>query len=116
MKTGPGDPADVRVAPAEYVVTIWPEGHDCVESSQWCLVVRERRHGQWSVEQGRATGPRLVLGRDGHWVLDRPGDTALRFPLAEALQAAKQRAASFTSCGRTPADVLKDHADRGCTE
>lgn len=93
----PQDPVPqdgVNVTVTEYLVTIWPRGHDCGEAARWCLVVRDRGGGRWAVEQSRSHGfPKVVLSRSGQWVLDSPGgDPRCRFSLPEALDAARRHA------------------------
>jgi hypothetical protein len=114
-KTTGGPVTEVHVRPVEYLVTVWPEGHDCHEASLWSLLVTYRGNGRWAVEQGWSHGsPKIVLTRSGKWDLDQRGDPHYRFTLEEALDQARQHAATVTIAGRTAAEAMREHLARGC--
>jgi hypothetical protein len=105
----------VHVHPVEYLVTVWPEGHDCHEASLWSLLVTYRGNGRWAVEQGWSHGtPKIVLTRSGQWDHDQRGDPGYRFTRDEALEMARRHAATLTIAGHTAADVMKAHIAREC--
>jgi hypothetical protein len=104
----------VEVRPVHYLVTVWPDGHDCPEAALWCLLVTNRGHGRWAVEQGWSHGDKIVLTRSGEWKDDRRGDPGYRFSQQEALELARRHAAVLTIAGRTAAQVMRQHRETGC--
>ena len=104
----------VHVRPVEYLVTVWPQGHDCADAATWCLLVSYRGDGKWAIEQGWSHGDKIVLTRSGQWDLDKPGDPAYRYTREEALTIARQHAASIQIAGATAAQVMREHIDMGC--
>lgn len=107
----------VRTQPVTYLVTIWPEGHECTEVTLFSLLVQYRGNGQWAVEQGWTTGDRkLVLGSDGRWHTDDPNNPLLRFPLEDALHLAGTHAEQVTLHGVTAAEALAQHQEHGCPD
>ncbi len=105
---------EVHVRPVEYLVTAWPDGHECAEAAHWSLLVTYRGHGKWAVEQGWSHGDKLVLTRSGQWDLDKRGDPGYRFSLDEAIERARQHAATFTIAGHTAAEVMREHVKKRC--
>jgi hypothetical protein len=107
--------SEVHVRPVEYLVTVWPEGHDCSEASLWSLLVDYRGHGNWAVEQGWSHGsPKIVLTRSGEWDCDQRGDPGYRFTLDEALELARAHAPAIEIAGRTAAGAMAEDLARGC--
>jgi hypothetical protein len=105
----------VQVRPVQYLVTVWPDGHDCPEAALWCLLVTCRGHGRWAVEQGLGySDEKIVLTRSGQWKYDRPGDPGYRFSREEALGLARRHAAVLTIAGRTAVQVMRQHMETGC--
>lgn len=106
---------EVQVRPVHYLVTVWPDGHDCCEAALWCLLVTYRGHGRWAVERGRGySDDKIVLTRSGQWKYDRRGDPGYRFSREEALDLARWHAATLTIAGRTAAQVMRQHVETGC--
>ena len=98
-----------------YVVTVWPEGHECHDVILFSLLVRYRGRGQWAVEEGWSTGDhKPVLGSDGKWHIDERGNPRLRFPIEEALRMAEEHAPSVTINGTTAVQALARCRERGC--
>lgn len=113
----PARPPQVRRQPVSYLVTLWPEGHECHDVTLFSLLVRYRGDGKWSVEQGWTSGDmKPVLGADGRWHVDERGNPRLRFPLDEALQLAEEHAADVTINGITTPQALARHQERGCPD
>lgn len=103
-----------RTRPVAYLVTIWPEGHECSDATMFSLLVRYHGNGQWAVEGGWTSGDRkMVLGVDGDWHLDNPG---LRFPLEDALRLAEAHAPRIAVCGITAAQALAWHQEHSCPD
>ena len=106
---------EVQVRPVHYLVTVWPDGHDCYEAGLWCLLVTNRGHGKWAVERGRShSDDKSVLTRSGQWRYDRPGDPGYRFSREEALDLARKHAATLTIADRTAVQAMRQHMETGC--
>jgi hypothetical protein len=106
-----------RVRPAAYLVSVWPDGHECGDAATWCLMVTYRGHGQWAVERGWNEGRgKIVLGADGRWHTDAPGHPGLRFSRDDALALARRHAPAMMTGGMTAADALRLHYQHGCPD
>jgi hypothetical protein len=106
---------EVHVRAVEYLVNIWPEGHECTEVSHWSLLAAYRGNGLWAVEQGWSHGDlKIVLTRPGEWDYDHRGDPDYRFTRDEALELARAHAPLIEIHGRTAAQVVAGHLARGC--
>lgn len=107
----------VRRQPVTYLVTVWPEGHECGDMMLFSLLVQYRGDGRWAVEQGWSSGsPKPVLGTDGNWHMDERGNPELRFTLDDALRLAEAHAPRITVRGVTAAQVLARHEEHGCPD
>lgn len=106
---------EVHVRPVDYLVTVWPEGHDCSEASLWALLVAYRGNGRWAVEQGWSHGDlKRVLTRSGEWDYDHRGDPGYRFTREEAIELARAHAPLIEINGHTATEVMAAHLARGC--
>jgi hypothetical protein len=106
----------VHVRPVEYLVTVWPEGHECSAVSNLSLLVTYRGSGQWAVEREWSQGsPKIVLTRSGEWACDQRGDPGYRFTLGEALDLARAHAPLIEIGGHTAAQAAAECMARGCT-
>lgn len=106
---------EVHVRPVEYLVTAWPEGHECSEAVHLCVLVAYRGSGLRSVEQGRSHGsPKIVLTRSGEWDYDQRGDPGYRFTYDEAMELARAHAPLIEINGRTAAQFVAEHLAWGC--
>jgi hypothetical protein len=113
MPAGP----TVHVHPASYLVSLWPEGHDCRDMATWSLLVTYRGQGWWAIELGWSHGSmKPVLGADGHWHIDERGNLALRHRLDDALRLTRSHAATATVNGVTAAEALTRHEQAGCPD
>jgi hypothetical protein len=111
----PPTPPVVHVRPVEYLVSVWPEAHEaCPDAASTSLLVTYRGRGTWAVEEGWSHGDKIVLTCSGEWDLDRRGDPDYRFTLDEALELARQHAATLTIAGHAVTEILREHTGRGC--
>jgi hypothetical protein len=108
----------VTVRPIFYLVSVWPDGHECSDAATWCLTVAYRGRGQWTVEQGwsEGRGQKPVMDVGGRWHTDRPGHPGLRFSLDRALELASRHAPAVRKAGITAAEALRLHDAHGCPE
>lgn len=107
----------VSVRPIAYIVSLWPDGHDCEDVAGFCLKVAYRAPGEWASEQGWAKGShKPVMDVGGHWHFGRPGHPGLRFTRDAALALARRHAPAVTVRGVTAAEAFRIHDQRGCPD
>jgi hypothetical protein len=108
----------VCVQPTGYLISLWPEGHECDDMVTWCLKVTYRGNREWAIEQGWTGGSRKpVMAADGSWHADNHSHPVpLRFTLDEALDVARRHAADVKFGGVTAAEAFSRHEQEGCPD
>jgi hypothetical protein len=102
-------PAEVHARPTAYMVSVWPEGGETVNTGSFSITVEFRGQGRWAVLHGG-----LCLGTDGEWDFERSPSNrddgwleTHRFTLAGALALAREHAPRISLMGKTAVEVLE---------
>jgi hypothetical protein len=98
----------VHVRPVKYLVSVWPEGEETVNTFSFSITVSYRGKSRWAVERSM-----YVLSADDAWDYevsdDRDNDewlTAHRFSLEDALALASKHAPNVSVMGKTAVEIL----------
>ena len=105
----------VRTEPSAYVVTIFPEGHECLDAERFSIAVRRRSRNKWSVYrgQGHLSGPQECMTARGQWAVDE-GRRDQLFSLDGALRLAQIWAPQVEFGGWVAAEFVPYHLAQGC--
>jgi hypothetical protein len=99
---------EVHVRPTAFMISVWPEGGETVNTGSFSIMVEFRGHGRWAVLHGG-----MCLETDGKWDFERSPSNrddewlaTHRFTFDEALALAREHAPKISLMGKTALEVL----------